>query len=195
MSTTNSTSETLSQWARRLAQGDTQAYQQLYDEYAPRVLSYLNPRCRGRLSADDIAQEVWLRVWAKHDTFDGQNFQGWLFQIAHNCLVNAYRKQQPELLADGFDVAGPVSALEKEDLTELEDCLLRVGGLGAEMLNRFYRGESYESIAQRMEIPVGTVGSRLHRAKSQVRECMKKKFPERFDSVDREDRATESNTE
>lgn len=182
MSAINSTSETVEtvqQWARRLPQGDPEAYRLLYETYGPQVLAYLTPRCLGRLSAVDVFQEAWLRVWAKRSTFDGENFRAWLFQIAHRCLINAYRKKQPDLPGDGFDVAGPVSESEKEEIAGLEDCLERVGGEAAAILRaHFYENESYASIAERFEIAVGTVASRLNRAKSKVRECMEKKFPE-----------------
>lgn len=178
MSVTASASESVPKWGRRFSRGDREAFARLYDEFASRVLAYLASRCRGRLSADDVAQEAWVRVWQGRESFDGENFEGWLFAIARNSLVSEYRKKQPDLLSDNFDVAVLPEESNAEELAALEDCRKQVGGDFVEVLNaQIDDRETAEQIAARLGIAVNTVYSRVSRAKQQLRDCMKKKFP------------------
>src|SRR4051812_10978376 len=69
------------------------AFHQLYDRYARRLLGFLGARVP-TAEVEDVHHEVWLRVWKHAATkFDGRHFRGWLFRIAHNCAVERGRRQ------------------------------------------------------------------------------------------------------
>lgn len=162
-------------------------HEQRFSRY---VLPELEPLMRLALSltgqladAEDLVQDTLLRAYRSIDRFDGEHPRAWLFTIMRRIQVNNYRRRRPVLLADHetmdrvaevgrvddgdperrvvgntFDtvVQAAFSALPAryQDVLQLVD----IGGL------------SYAEAAQVLQIPTGTVMSRLHRARSRIRQ-------------------------
>src|SRR5262245_20124763 len=76
--------------ARRAGRGDNDAFRALYDRHAGSLVAFL--RARVPDEADDIHQDVWLRIMDALERFDGENFRAWAFRIARNILVDRWRK-------------------------------------------------------------------------------------------------------
>lgn len=75
-------------------QGDTQAYGELYERYATRVFRYLYSHLDNRLDAEDLTEDVFLRVWRTLGNYKekGVPFLAFLFRVARNALIDHYRR-------------------------------------------------------------------------------------------------------
>ncbi len=130
----------------------------------------------GEERADDLVQEALLRAYERHRTFrsDG-NLQHWLLAIVHNCFVNGWRRSRVE--RDGIDslamLGAAYSAPNKEHAAELDLLVHDYALLPPEQREVLHlvvvEGLSYQVAASILDIPVGTVMSRLSRARAQLR--------------------------
>lgn len=157
---------------------DRRRFEDLYREHAGLVLSFLRRRVSAAV-ADDLSQQVWLKVWTHASThFDGQNFRAWVFQIARNTLVDSIRNQSRWHASDLADVAATVAGDDAEDpRTEvLKDCLTRISRDFFDVVRARMLGEPYEAICDRLSIPIGTAHSRFNKAKVQLQACVKEKL-------------------
>ena len=142
---------------------------------------------RDREEADDLAQEALVRAYEAFDRFDGNNFKAWTLRILTNLYINRYRRNrrvgQMISLSDEENSIEPVAALE-----ELPDRQLLDGMLGQEVEDALkdipdvfriavilsdIEGLSYDEIAAAMEVPVGTVRSRIARGRASLREKLR----------------------
>ncbi len=168
--------------------GNQQAFAALVERYQSRLLGLLWHACGDRGLAEDIAQEAFVRAYRKLDTFAGDSqFYTWLAKIAMNQLISHRRrrrlestKQQSGLEAAletvGHDLP-PESGLE---LSETQKCVRAAIDILDEdrrtvLLLRDFDGHDYETIAQMLDIPVGTVRSRLHRARLELKSILQTK--------------------
>ena len=97
--------------ASQVARGDSNALETLYDRYAPMVLSFTLKVVGDKPAAEDILQETFWRVWRSAATYQPKSgsFTGWLFRIARNLAIDAYRRRnvRPQIFFDAND-ADPV---------------------------------------------------------------------------------------
>ena len=161
------------------ARQDAEAFGRLFDHYAPRVKGYLMKLGLGNAEAEELAQEVMVTVWRKAGTFDRRqaSVSTWLFRIARNRRIDAFRR---ELRAD-YDqddpglqpVAEPApsDAIEALDLeTQVAEAMAQLPPEQTELIRRaFYEGLSHREIAEATGLPLGTVKSRLRLAFEKLR--------------------------
>jgi len=132
-------------------------------------------------AADDAIQEVWLRVLRGIARLrDGARLRAWLFGIAHKVLMDRLREQYARPPAQDVDIdtlpAHEASPEREWEMATMLDELARLPLVENEILTLFYLRElSIEDIAQSLGIPVGTVKSRLFRARKMLRHEMKLK--------------------
>lgn len=82
-------------WARRIAGGDRQAFAELFDAYAPSLLSYLASRGVDGAEAEDMVQQAFLTIWEKRDALDAsRSLRSFLFTIAYRRMLNHFRDQK-----------------------------------------------------------------------------------------------------
>jgi RNA polymerase sigma-70 factor (ECF subfamily) len=144
-----------------------------------RVARTLVPR---PADAEDLVQDTLLRAYRSIDSFDGRHPRAWLLTIMRNARINRTRRRRPELLddpdavADRFDDGGQASrSPEATVVGETFDAVV-VDALEA-LPDRFRQvvelvdigGLSYAEAAEALAVPVGTVMSRLHRARTRIR--------------------------
>jgi len=128
-------------------------------------------------AAQDIAQDIWLRVLRGIGRLrDPAKLRAWLFGIAHRTWIDTLRSKYAVVVADVDEVdrqetLDPMAPDElEEELTAVEQELARLPAIEREALTLFYLRElSLQEIAQALDIPVGTVKSRLHRARRMLR--------------------------
>jgi len=161
---------------------DKQAFGVLFDHFAPRVKSYLRRLGASDPVADDLVQEVMLTVWRRADQFDRAKARvsTWVFTIARNKRIDALRREKrpevdmgdPATLPDREDEApGPEDRAGAGEVAEMLRRAIRVlPPEQAELLNMaFYDDKSHSMIAEEMNLPLGTVKSRLRLALQKLR--------------------------
>lgn len=163
--------------------GDQAAFGDLVRRYQNRLLAAMTAVCGSSTEAEDVVQEAFLQAYCKLDSFRSESrFYTWLYRIAFNLSVNMRRKKKPTVSVDhvrqssGWDVADPGQAPD-ENLrrSERSDQLMAAIGRLAEefrqvLVLRELEGFCYESISEVLDLPIGTVRSRLHRARQQLRD-------------------------
>jgi RNA polymerase sigma-70 factor, ECF subfamily len=142
-------------------------FAQLASDHAGAVAAYARAVAPDRWTADDAVQETFLRAWKYRDSFRATgSFEGWLVRICRNCLV--------DLAA--MDVAQPVSEVPdhpemSDGLAELYDLLARLPVHQREVVALCaLLGFDYAGAAELLDVPIGTVRSRLHRARLAIAE-------------------------
>ena len=176
---------------QRVQTGDVHAFEALFDRYCPAIRAYLLKIVKSDAAADDLTQEVFLRVWTHACQWSEKGaFKAWLYQIATHQAFNFLRSanrhpQQPltdpdELPAEEDEEYAfqswivDSSALEPDAAAEQAERQRQLWGLieqlpeeKREVFNLVARMEmSIRSAAEKLGIPEGTVKSRLHYAKS-----------------------------
>jgi RNA polymerase sigma-70 factor (ECF subfamily) len=157
----------------RCQTGDERAFTQLFGHFSPKTLKYL----RGLLdtaSADDVQQDVWLTVFRRiSDLANPGAFRTWLYRITrHRALDHLRRENRRDLLLT--DAARETTSepfeLETFDTSDVTRALSRLSMPHREVLMLRYWDElSYKEIASVIACSVGTVRSRIHHAKLNVR--------------------------
>jgi len=142
----------------------------LHDEHAPALWRYVVWLTGDRELAEDVVQETLLRAWRRPRVLDQSetSARAWLFTVARNLVVDNYRsaRSRNELVTDT-----PPERAEADRTDALLDAWLvtdALAALSAEhrevVVRSYYRGQSTAEIAHALEIPDGTVKSRLHYA-------------------------------
>lgn len=154
--------------------GDSDSQRQLYDACLPLVYR-LAVRMVGKQDAPDVTQQTFLRAFTRLDQFDGHaRFNTWLYRLAVNEALQYLRKcrrwDQPSLEYEPAD-GRPAHDRQSDQKELLEEALSRLDPqLASIFLLRESEGLSYHEIALALEIPEGTVGSRLNRARRELQQ-------------------------
>ncbi len=163
---------------RACVRGDQQAMASLYDRCSNRVYA-LMVRIVGRQDADDLTQDVFLQMFRKLGQFNGQSkLETWLYRLATNEALQHLRQRKRHaagpLLSEPV-VNDPSPATNSEESELLEGAILSLEPeLRAVLILKEQEGLSYAEIASIVEIPEGTVGSRLNRARKELRQQLTK---------------------
>ncbi len=134
--------------------------------------------------AEDLVQETMLKAYKGIEAFDGKFPRAWLITIMRNTLINKTRKRRPDLLKDG-DEADNISAVAAETPDRQVESQLFVDAVmkaAKRLPNQMLEvvqlidvdGLSYPEASLALSIPLGTVMSRLHRARKLIRESLEK---------------------
>jgi RNA polymerase sigma-70 factor (ECF subfamily) len=163
--------------------GDRDAFGELVERYQDRLFNMLVRITGSHEDAADAAQDAFVQAYQKLATFRGASqFYTWLYRIAMNQALSRRRRRRPTASIDaGKDAVGdePVDAgespegcmLSRERAEHVQTALARLGEQHRKILVlREMEGCSYEAIADILQLPVGTVRSRLFRARMQLRD-------------------------
>jgi RNA polymerase sigma-70 factor (ECF subfamily) len=152
--------------------GDVAAHRQLYDS-CHQVVFRLAVRMVGLQDAADVTQQVFLQAFRSLDQFHGRSrFETWLYRLAVNESLQHLRRNRRwrhhELDWEPMDETHRGDDAEQKEL--LDQALARIDPvLRSILLLREVDGLSYHEIAEALEVPEGTVGSRLNRARRELR--------------------------
>ena len=159
--------------AERLATGDEIALRELLRRYEGPLAAFLYRQTGGR-DVEDLYQETWLRVVRHAAAFDSsRRFSTWLFQIAVNLCRDWHRRPPPEAHPPGNEVG--VAGLERtEAALDAAQLLARLPpGQREVVILRYYQDLSENDVATILDIPRGTVKSRLHQAIARLAELVR----------------------
>lgn len=140
---------------------------------------------RNRPDAEDLVQDTMFRAFRSIERFDGRHPRAWLLTIMRNAQINRVRRRRPGLLTnpDEFadrdagvadDAAGPEQIVtDRQFDSVVEAAYLALSAKYREVIDLVdLAGLSYEEAAAVLEIPQGTVMSRLHRGRKRIRESL-----------------------
>jgi RNA polymerase sigma-70 factor (ECF subfamily) len=163
-------------WIVRAQQGDRQAFMALVERYWGRVQRWLAGLSRCRHTAEDLAQEAFLKAWSHLASFrPGTSFRAWLFRIAANAFIDSRRgprgrPPRPLPPALGAREPGPVAvALGRECQARLDEACTRLPTpLRAAFLLRTQEDLSFAEIGQALGITEETARWRLFKARQRL---------------------------
>lgn len=175
----------------RTQDGNRDAFAILVERYQERVLNLVYRRLNDRELALDVAQEVFLKAYKGLSRFKGESkFFTWLFRITMNEAISARRKAERQRTAsldregaDGQRMSDPADTTyepgaEAERSDDQAMVQRAISGLPDELaqviLLRDIDGRPYQEISEILEIPLGSVKSRIHRARQQLKERLVK---------------------
>lgn len=158
-----------------LARGDLEAFQAFYRRYAGKVLEYARQLSRDQDLSEDITQEVFTSVWVKAASFraDRGDVAGWLYTMTRNKLIDHWRRSS--------DRRNPVTQVTSEELERsgnrgrgtrrdsstvlpliVHQALAQVPDDQRQAIEMaYFGGLTYEETAEQLELPVGTLKSRI----------------------------------
>jgi len=177
------TSEQLADWLNAVGTAqDRRAFEALFGYFAPRLKTYMQRLGAQAASAEDLAQEAMVQVWRKAALYDSSKAvpAAWVYRVARNLRIDRLRKQrffevdieQAETRSDDGENGHDRTAdrLDAAQLAPLVDSLppdqrdvVRLA---------FFEGLSHAEIEQRLDIPLGTVKSRMRLAFGKLRRAM-----------------------
>jgi RNA polymerase sigma-70 factor, ECF subfamily len=173
---------------RRVQKGDRRAFDLLFSRYQHKIHGLVARYVRGSDEIDDVVQEAFIKAYRALPRFRGESaFYTWLYRIAINTAKNylvARSRRPPDVDVDASDAEhldgseamrqteNPESNLARDELERAINNAIRSlpDDLRSAVTLREFDGLSYEQIAQIMDCPVGTVRSRIFRAREAIDE-------------------------
>jgi RNA polymerase sigma-70 factor (ECF subfamily) len=169
---------------RRIRDGDAEALRAIVERYQDRIFSLIYGIVRDRHEVEDVAQEVFLKVYTRIRAFDERSkFYTWLYRVAANAAKDHVKKRsrRPAVALEEDEVVpgtgdspvGHAAAAETRRL--VREAIAALPLHYREVLTlRELEGLSYNEIAGVLQISIGTVESRLHRARAKLKRRMER---------------------
>jgi len=175
-------------WVREALQGDQGAFARLVNTYQNPVYNLCYRMLGNAPEAEDAAQETFVRVYKHLSAYDPQQkLSSWILAVAsHYCIDRLRRRRLRWLSLDEVEPSQPIlderprpedTLLERESCVEIRTLLQSLpADYRLILVLRYWHDLSYEEMAEILEIPRGTVESRLCRARRQLQERLKGYF-------------------
>jgi len=166
----------------RCREGSDEAWSELVERFSRYVYAICMQGFRLQASdAEDVFQEVFTRTYQHLDRLrDDAAIRPWLAQLTRRLCIDTLRSSSREAPADeDLEPAGLDAELERlDDALDIHDALARLGGDCREILDRFFaRDESYKTIGDALELPSGTIASRISRCLSKLKDTLEGRKP------------------
>ena len=160
-------------------QGDRRAFGQLVRRHREGVINVVYRMCGDANLAEDAAQEAFIRAWQHLPSYRPRSpFRNWVYRIATNVALDALRRERETVDIESLPLATsnerPQSTVEREERGErVRQAVVALPPASrAVLVLREYEGLSYREIADTLNIPMGTVMSRLNYARNRLRESL-----------------------
>lgn len=161
---------------------DLEAFEDLFRHFGPKIRAYMLKRSADRQLSEELMQETMMTVWNKANQFDPArgSASSWIFTIARNVRVDAYRKSNrpafdpndPAFVPDEITPADVTMEMDQE-AERLREAMAQLPPEQVELLKlSFYEEASHSTIAEKLNLPLGTVKSRIRLAFSKLRETL-----------------------
>ena len=169
------------EWISHAQQGDRQAFGELVELHRPGVLNVVYRMCGDPALAEEAAQEAFIRAWQNLRRYNPRfAFRSWLYRIALNQATDVLRRRRETVALDdemrAEDADSPEAMLERKERAEqVRQAVLGLPSASrAVLILREYEEMTYQEIADALDIPIGTVMSRLNYARQQVRQNLRR---------------------
>lgn len=154
--------------------GESDAYRALVERYQAGVIIYCDQIVYDRDAAEDIAQEAFVKAYYSLGQFDTKKaaFSTWLYRIAANQAKDYLRKHRKKVALEDIEQAiHEVPDISEAEANEIQSAVreLQPPEYARVVQAYFWEGLRYEQIAAELQVPVGTIGTWLKRAKAQLR--------------------------
>lgn len=156
----------------KVRSNDQELYSVIVERYQHKLLRYANNLIKDEHKAVDVVQESFIKAFINLNSFDaGKKFSSWIYRIVHNEAMNSVKKYPKEVpLLDDVDFQSDENIEndfeQKETIARVEKCLREMPLLYSEPLTLLSIEEkSYTEISDILRIPMGTVATRIRRAK------------------------------
>lgn len=167
--------ERLALLLQKVAHGDMAAFRQLYDETGGSVLGVTSRILRDTQTAEDAAQEAFVRIWRNAAKFDSSRGTAlaWMSVVARNAALDLVpRRAAPETLEAADTIEFADVTVDPPD-AKLGQCLGRLPPDQARAIVTMYTyGLSHSELAEKLGLPLGTVKSWVRRGMAKLQECM-----------------------
>lgn len=146
----------------------------LIAEQIPRLRRYAWVLTGNKARADDLVQDALERSWSRRHLWQpGSDLRAWMFTIMHNLYVNSIRQREPEGTGDAFELSTPAAQEQKIEVRDLHRALANLPADYREVLLLVAVEEMrYAKAAEVLNVPIGTIMSRLARARERLRTLM-----------------------
>ncbi len=168
---------------KRAVGGDSEAFGELYSTYLDKIYRYVFYQVKDKAVAEDITEEVFIKAWKAIKSCKGkeQTFLPWLFRIAHNHIIDTFRKKKEELLVEMETVADVFDhRLEVETKLEQQQLLKVIGRLTPNqrqvIILKFLEGLDNGQIGQVMHRSQGAIRVLQMRALATLRQTLKREI-------------------
>ncbi len=162
--------------------GDSRAFEHLFNRYGDSLHQlYLQRTWGNEDDTNDLIQEIFVKAFLNLSSYDHRyTFGQWIYTIAKNTFIDYVRKRRDDLSIDntrGEYIGQPVSLtpnpeeniVRAEQRTQLEQYLDMMSPKYRQLIElRFFKDLSYEEIAEHLGLPLGTVKTQIHRARTQL---------------------------
>jgi len=178
------TGESLAELLARVARGDDHAFRQLYDVVAPRVWGVVLHVLRDHAQSEEVTQEVLVEVWRTASRFDQARGSAlaWVTTMAHRRAVDRVRSSEAasrrdRATADRYVPRPYDEVAEQATLRWERQQVRRCIGMLTEVqresvLLAFYRGYTYPEVASLLDVPLGTIKTRMRDGLIRLRDCL-----------------------
>lgn len=166
---------------RAFISGNRQAFTELYLRFRQRVFSYCLRMLGSAEEAEDLYQEVFIRVYERsHQFAEDKSLSGWIFTIAHNLCLNRIRDRKPsEGLDHVYGLAAPAQDFGEDWQARIQWALDQVPPENREPFLLFeYQGLSYIEIADVLHLTIPAVKSRIYRTREALRTLLEPYYKE-----------------
>jgi len=166
----------------RCRAGDEGAFRELVDTYKNLVFALIARTIQDRSRAEDLAQDVFLRIHRGLPYFRGEaRLSTWIYRIVANVCVQEQGRPRAASLDDEKTRVRPSAADRRFDDLELRDRLEKaIGRLPANyrllIAGHYLDGMQYEDLAEALHMPIGTIKTQIYRAKQQLRRLLETEF-------------------
>ena len=160
---------------------EKERFTDIVERYQDKLLRYATYMVHDEQKASDVVQDAFIKAYINLNGFDEKKkFSSWIYRIVHNEAMNSIKKYHKEVpLLQNVDVQSEENIeydfSKKEIIEKAQSCLDQMPLLYSEPLALYYLDEqSYEEISDILRIPMGTVATRISRAKSLMKSLCQK---------------------
>jgi RNA polymerase sigma-70 factor (ECF subfamily) len=168
----------------RVARGDTAAFEVVYDRHAAAVYGMIRQVLRDPSQSEEVAQEVFVEAWRTATRFDPSrgSVRAWIITMARRRAIDRVRSAQAAgdrevrvaagAATPAFDEVSEAVEIRLEQ-QQVRRCLESLTGLQRESIDlAFYRGYTHREVSDLLDVPLGTVKTRLRDGLIRLRDCL-----------------------